>query len=370
MLKNSQPLKSSIVGIFIIACTMGMLSGCGEKASTPAKPQQSWIDTNPVIQSFLTDLGKWNTTNKHRLQIEFGWIYTPHFEKPSHTKQSPIPAPYLTQALTELMTDALNLTKNRRIHPETSNRLFERNPRRGKSELVTAGTVRHYKPSIVDSATQLTLAQWVQHKQQSHGLKSVLPTYEPTEPVTFGQFCQWATVLMNLHKPTVNPQDTTVAEENAPLSNELQDYFQAYQALRQAQLLPALTSETKVIDLLQQPMSRVDLLLLAIPLTKQSKAFQGAWHNGVDLPPYYEDWQPANASPLETIDQLANWEALPESHQAVMAWAYQQGWLAQWFGFDAKTLDSTQTNATKTEFPMQAVLTQAETFACLRTLAQ
>jgi hypothetical protein len=227
MLKNSQPLKSSIVGILIIACTMGMLSGCGEKALSTAKPTKSWIDTNPVIQSFLTDLGKWNTTNKRRLQIEFGWIYTPHYEKPSHTKQSPIPAPYLTETLTELMTEAMNPSLSRRIHPETRNRLFERNPRRGKSELVTAGTVRHYKPSIVDSATQLTLTQWVQHKQQSHGLNSVLQTYEPTEPVTFGQFCQWATVLMNLHKPTVNPQDTTIVGENAPLSNELQDYFKA-----------------------------------------------------------------------------------------------------------------------------------------------
>ena len=372
MKKRPQRLKLSVISLILLTCTMGALSGCGEKQAS-APPQKSWIDTNPIIQAFRTDLGKWNASNKRRLQIEFGWIYTPHFEKPTRTKESPIPAPYLTEALTELMNDALKPTKSRRIHPEMRNRLFETNPRRGKTELVTAGTVRHYKPSLVDSATQLTLAQWVQHKQQSHGLKSVLQTYESAEPVKFGQFCQWSAVLMNLHKPTVNPQQASGAEEDAPLSNELQDYFQAYEALRQANLLPALTSETKVIDLLQQPMSRVDLLLLAIPLAKQTKAFQGAWQQGADLPPYYEDWQPANASPLATIDQLGNWGDLPETHQAVMAWAYEQGWLERWFLFDSNSLDPTQPKAEGNEkpiFPMQAVLTQAETLACLRTLAQ
>jgi hypothetical protein len=364
MLKNKQPLKIALISLILLTGTMGALSGCGEKALSTAKPQKSWIDTNPIIQAFLTDLGKWNAANKHRLQIEFGWIYTPRYEKPTRTKESPIPAPYLTEALTELMNDALNTTPSRRIHPESRNRLFESNSRRGKTELVTAGTVRHYKPSIIDSATQLTLAQWVQHKQQSHGLKSVLQTYEPSEAVTFGQFCQWSAVLMNLHKPSVNPQEAVGSEADTPLSNELQAYFQAYEALRQANRLPALTSETKIIDLLQQPMSRVDLLLLSIPLAKQSKAFQGAWHHGADLPPYYEDWQPANASPLETIDQLGNWEDLPETHQAVMAWAYQQGWLEQWFGFQPNSLD------TKIDFPMQAVLTQEEAFGCLRTLMQ
>ena len=368
MLKNKQPLKIAIISLILLTCTMGVLSGCGEKATTT--PQKSWIDTNPVIQAFLTDLGKWNASNKRRLQIEFGWIYTPHYEKPTRTKESPIPAPYLTEALTELMKNALNPTKSRRIHPEMRNRLFETNTRRGKTELVTAGTVRHYKPSMMDSASTLTLAQWVQHKQQSHGLKSVLKTYEPTEAVTFGQFCQWSALLMNLHKPSVNPQEAVGSEADTSLSNELQDYFQAYEALRQAQLLPALTSETKVLDLLQQPMSRVDLLLLSIPLAKQSKAFQGAWQQGADLPPYYEDWQPANASPLETIDQLGNWGDLPETHQAVMAWAYEQGWLEQWFDFQSNTLDPTKTKAIKTDFPMQAVLTQAEAFACLRTLSQ
>jgi hypothetical protein len=362
--------KNQSLKIMGLLCLMIlMLSGCGEKALSTAKPTKSWIDTNPIIQAFLTDLVKWNASNKRRLQIEFGWIYTPHYEKPIRTKESPIPAPYLTEALTELMSEALNLTKSRRIHPEMRNRLFESNPRRRKTELVTAGTVRHYKPSIIDSASTLTLAQWVQHKQQSHGLKSVLSTYEPNEPVTFGQFCQWTALLYNLHKPSVNSQATLATTEDAPLSNQLQADFQAYEALRQAQLLPTLTAETKLIDLLQQPMSRIDLLLLSIPLAKQSKAFQGAWQQGKDLPPYYEDWQPANASPLATIDQLGNWEELPETHQAVMAWAYQQGWLEHWFSFEPNTLDPTQTRAVKPDFPMQAVLTQAETFACLRTFS-
>lgn len=373
-------LKRSVSLWLLLLLLTVSLSACGEKPSTTAT-NPSWTKRandawqtflkSPVPAAFQTDLANWNASNKRRLTIEFGWIFTPHAEKPTRTKASPIPAPYLTEALTTMMNDALSPSVYKRIHPEWHNGIYDRNPRRGETTLVTAKTVQ-FDAGQNDALfpANLPLAQWVRHKQQSHGLHRFLPQYQPTEAVTFGEFCQWAVVLFNLHQSSVNPQQFTVQTDGTsiPLTLEQQHALQAYETLKHANRLPILTAETQLLDLLAQPMSRLDLLLLATTISQQQTKFVAAWHEAGDVPPYTEDWQPANASPLATIDKLGQWQELSEPQQAVVAWGYHQGWLQTWFGIMPEQLLEEAHPEAKPMLNPQAVLTQAEAFACLRTL--
>lgn len=374
-------LKRSLsLWILLLLLTIS-LSACGEKpkATTATEPSwtkrasEAWQDfiKSPVPAAFQADLANWNASNKRRLTIEFGWIFTPHVEKPPRTKASPIPAPYLTEALTIMMNEALSPTVYKRIQPEGHNGIYDRNPRRGDTILLTAKTVQ-FDAGQNDALfpANLTLAQWVRHKQQSHGLHRFLPQYQATEAVTFGEFCQWAVVLFNLHQSSVNSQQFTLQADgtSVPLTLEQQHALQAYETLKRANRLPSLTTETELLDLLQQPMSRLDLLLLAITLSQQQAKLVAAWHQAGDVSPYTEDWQPANASPLATVDKLGQWAELSESQQAVVAWGYYQGWLEAWFGIKPQQLVVETNTETISLLNPQAVLTQAEAFACLRTL--
>ncbi len=374
------------IGLMVCVVLMLVLSGCGEKEkpkpTTPINPSStSWTKQasdgwqaflkSPIPAAFQADLAKWNASNKRRLTIEFGWIFTPHAEKPTRTKASPIPAPYLTEALTTLMNEALSPSLYKRIQPERHNGIYDRNPRRGETTLVTAKTVQ-FDAGQNDALfpENLTLAQWIRHKQQSHGLHRSLAVYQPTEAVTFGEFCQWAVVLFNLHQSSVNPQAFTVQADDTsiPLTLAQQQALQAYKTLKHANRLPALTPETELLDLLQQPMSRLDLLLLATSISQQQAKFMAAWQQANGVSPYTEDWQPTNASPLATIDKLGQWQDLSEPQQAVVAWGYYQGWLQTWFDITPEQLLEKSNPEAKPMLNPQAVLTQAEAFACLRTL--